>query len=47
MFLKRLDYSIMEEVVNAGDRSNAVVDESVLKAEWIINTLKEKGEVYR
>lgn len=43
---KRLAYVIMKDVVNAGDRSEETVDESILKVVGIIDTLKEKGEVY-
>ena len=43
---KRLAYVIMEEIVNAGDRNEETVNESILKVVGIIDTLREKGEVY-
>lgn len=42
---KRLAYVIMEDVMNAGDRSEETVDESILKVVGIIDTLKEKGSI--
>lgn len=43
---KRLAYVIMEEIVRTGDRNEEAINESILKVVGIINTLREKGEVY-